>query len=46
MRQELESFKARLEVVVDVQIETADLREAERLCKLVEEKDRHLMLEL
>lgn len=35
VRAELENLKSKLEVVADVQVEVADLREAERLCIMI-----------
>jgi hypothetical protein len=46
VRQELEKIKSRLEVVVDVRIIQADLTEAESLCKIIEQKDRELLLDM
>ena len=42
----MEEIKRHLEVVVDVKILQADLDEAEHLCKIIEEKDRELMLNI
>ena len=44
MRRELEGIKRRLEVQVEVKLEGADFEEAEHLCKVIEEKDRELMV--
>ena len=39
-------MKKRLEVLVDVKIFKSELEEAEHLCKIIEEKDKLLMLDM